>query len=79
MFSFLLLTAALSFSTYTNHAGQVVRACPLAVTNAAAAGRSKTRKNACDAPGAIASIFGVDSCQCAAQLRRIFGIICARF
>ena len=29
----LLFAATLSFSTYTNHAGQVVRACPLAVTN----------------------------------------------
>ena len=33
MFPSLLLAASLSFSTYTNHAGQVVRACPLAVTN----------------------------------------------
>ena len=33
MFSFLLFAASFSFSTYTNHAGQVVRACPLAVTN----------------------------------------------
>lgn len=33
MFLSLLFATTLSFSTYTNHAGQVVRACPLALTN----------------------------------------------